>query len=70
MTDVTRPDSNPPLSIHRSIRLAPSTTLIARRRLGSLPLHPVKDHNTQGPKPRRKLLFPIDLTSLPEELAI
>ena len=36
------------LDIHRSIRLAPNTTLVARRRLGSLPLHPVKDHTRKS----------------------
>ncbi len=51
------------LDSHRSIRRAPSTTLIARRRLGSLPLHPVKDHTRKGRSPGANFLFPIDLAS-------
>ena len=49
--------------IHRSIRPIANTTLALKRRLGSLPLHPVKDHARKGRSLGANFLFPIDLAS-------
>ena len=51
------------LGIHRSIRLALSTTLTAQRRLGSLPLHLSKIKHPRARTHGANLLFPIDHSS-------